>query len=135
MRALAGGIVAAALWLAGVAPAAAMTYRGAAVDDPVLTVRLQLGTDGTVAFEYARVPVECSNGESLREPGAEHLATLGPEGRFRDAISEEVAGGTAASSVRGRVGTRKARGSLSFDLVYEGGECHSGQLRWKARRK
>lgn len=128
-------LVAGVLALAGADSAAATTYRGTAVDDPELTVRLHLGTDGTVAFEYARVPVECSNGDSLRQPGAEHLATIGSLGRFRDAISEEVDGGTATSSVRGRVGDRKARGSLSFDLVYEGGECHSGTLRWKAKRK
>lgn len=135
MRRTAVALAAGALALGASDPAAATTYRGAAVDDPELTVRLQLGSDGTVAFEYAGVSVECSNGDSLRQPGAEHLSTLGPLGRFRDAISEEVDGGTAASSVRGRVGGRKARGSLSFDLAYEGGECHSGTLRWKAKRK
>lgn len=132
---LAAALAAGALALGAPDPAAAKTYRGTAVDDPQLTVRLQLGSDGTVAFEYARVPVECSNGDSLRQPGAEHLATLGPLGRFRDAISEEVEGGTAASSVKGHVGDRKARGSLSFDLVYDGGECNSGTVRWKAKRK
>jgi hypothetical protein len=124
-----------ALSLAAAAPAAAMTYRGAAVEDPQMSVRLQLGADGTVAFEYAKVMVECSNGESLRQPGAEHLATLGPLGRFRDTIFEEVDGGDATSSARGRVGKRKAKGTVSFELAYEGGECHSGAVRWKARRK
>jgi hypothetical protein len=135
VRLLLTAAAAAALWLGAVAPATAMTYRGAAVDDRRMSVRLQLGADGTVAFEYARVMVECSNGERLRQPGAKHLATLGPLGRFRDAIAEELADGSATSSARGRVGKRKAKGTVSFELVYEGGECHSGPVRWKARRK
>jgi hypothetical protein len=124
-----------ALWLGAAAPAGAMTFRGSAVEDPQMSVRLQLGADGTVAFEYAKVMVECSNGERLRQPGAEHLATRGPRGRFRDEISEAVEGGNATSSARGRVGKRKAKGTVSFELSYEGGECHSGPVRWKARRK
>ncbi len=127
------GVVAACLALA--ASAAAMTYRGSGVEDPQMPVRLQIGADETVAFEYADVLVDCSNGESLPEPGAEHLTSLNEAGRFRDVVTEEVEGGSAASSVRGRVGALRARGTVSFDLVYAGGECHSGSVAWKAKRK
>lgn len=39
-------------------PAAAMTYLGAAVEDRQMPVRLQVGADGTGAFEYARVMIK-----------------------------------------------------------------------------
>lgn len=135
MSRLGPAIATAVTCLALAAPAAALTYRGSGVEDPQLRVRLQLGADGTVSFEYWNVRVECSNQEHLREPGAEHLATINELGRFRDAISEEVEGGTASSSVKGRVGARRAKGTISFDLAYTGGECHSGPVPWKAKRK
>ena len=135
MRRLVPAVGVAVACLALATSAAAMTYRGSGSDDPQMRVRLQLGADETVAFEYADVLVDCSNGESLRQPGAEHLASLNELGRVRDAISEEVQGGSAASRVRGRVGARKARGTVRFDLVYAGGECHSGAIAWKAKRK
>ncbi len=136
MNRLAPALGVAVACLALAASAAAMTYRGSGSDDPQMSVRLQLGADETVAFEYADVLVDCSNGESVREPGAEHLTSLNELGRFRDAISEEVEGGSvASSSVRGRVGALRARGTVNFDLVYLGGECHSGSVAWRAKRK
>ena len=135
MRRSGPGLAVAVASLALAAPAAATTYRGAGTGDPQMRVRLQLAADGTVAFEYAKVLVECTNDERLREPGAEHLASLNELGRFGDTVSEEVGDGTASSSVKGRVGARKARGTVSFDLTYAGGECHSGSVPWKARRK
>jgi hypothetical protein len=80
--------------------------------------------------------VDCSSGDQIREPGGEHSTTLGEKDKFRDTIEQDLDdGATATSYVRGRIRGRRARGIVEYDLVYEGGECHSGKVRWKAKHK
>ena len=128
--------LAAALALALPAAASATTFRGAAVDDPATTVTLHVSKSGVVAFDYSDVMVSCSNGDAVREPGAEHSTTLGADDRFKDVIVQDLEqGATGESFVKGLVQRRKAGGVLKYSLTYEGGECHSGKVRWKAHRK
>ena len=127
-----------ALVLALALPAAvwATTFRGAGLEDPETTVTVRVTRAGVVRFDYSDVLVTCSNGERLREPGAEHSALLGADDRFIDTIEQQLPdGATGKSWVKGRLRHRRARGALTYDLLYEGGECHSGKLHWKARRK
>ena len=118
------------------ATALATTFRGAAVDDSELSVHVRVTKGGVVSLDYANVLVNCTNGDDLREPGAEHSAMLADDRSFRDEIDQDLEdGATGHSFVRGRVGKHKAKGVLDYDLVYDGGECDSGKLRWKAHRK
>ena len=128
--------LAAALALTLPVAASATTFHGAAVDDPATTVTLRVSKAGVVGFSYSDVLVTCSNGDEVREPGADHSTTLGDDDRFKDVIEQDLEGGaTGKSLVRGRIRGRRARGVLAYDLLYDGGECHSGKLRWKAKRK
>jgi hypothetical protein len=40
----------------------------------------------------------------------------------------------ATPVVRGG-GARRATGTISYEMEYDGGECHSGVVEWKAKRK
>lgn len=113
-----------------VAPALAATYRGAAVDDTAMPVKLKLTGDDLI-FEYTDVLVECSDGSEPRQGGASHSDHLSDRNRFKDRLER---GGTT-SVVKGKVGKRKAVGTVTYDLVYHGGMCHSGVVEWKAKRK
>ena len=124
--------------LALVLPAAssAATFRGEAVDDPQTAVTLRVSKAGVVSFDYTGVLVECSNGDRVREPGAEHSTMLGDDLRFSDTITTDLPDHAQGKSfVKGRLRGRKAVGALSYDLLYDGGECHSGKVRWKAHRR
>ncbi len=129
-RATAAAALALALAVALTASAHAATYRGTAVGDPQMAVKLKLEGDA-VTFSYTDVPVKCSDGSTPRQGGAEHLDLLNENRRFRD----RVEGDGAVSHARGRVRPKRARGRVSFDLVYPGGECHSGEIEWRARRR
>jgi hypothetical protein len=138
MRRLAvGGLaLAVALLAVAVAPAVAATYRGAAVDDPEMPVKLKV-TDDVVIFDYTNVLTEC-DGSQIRQGGYKHSDRLSERGRFKDRVEltepkPEIK--LATSVVKGRVGKRKAAGTLTYDLVYHGGMCHSGVVEWKAKRK
>ena len=37
--------------------------------------------------------------------------------------------------MKGKVREKKAVGTITYDLLYAGGACHSGKLEWKAKRK
>jgi hypothetical protein len=126
-RAFAAG-VALSLMLAAVAVAA--TYRGAGVDDEQMPVKVKL-TGSDLVFDYTDVLVGCSDGSTPRQGGASHTDRLNERNRFKDRL--EIGGAT--SLVRGKVTEKKATGTLTYDLVYEGGECHSGEVEWKAKRK
>lgn len=121
----------------GLAPAASATmFHGAGVDDPQMTVTLRVSKAGVVHFDYAEIAVDCSNGDRVREPGAKHSTMLGESNRFSNTVVQDLSGGaSASSSVKGRVRGRRAGGIVAYDLFYEGGECHSGRVRWKARHK
>jgi hypothetical protein len=61
---------------------------------------------------------------------------LGDDNRFKDVIVQDLDDeATGESFVKGRTAGRKAWGVLRYSLSYEGGECTSGKLRWKAKRK
>ena len=137
MRRLArrAALIALALSLLTASIAVATTFRGAAIDDRQMRVKVRSGKDGSVSFSYSEVLVECSNGETLREPGAQHSGTLNDRNRFKDTIAEQVAGGVASSVVKGRIGAKKATGIVRFELTYDGGACRSGAVAWKAKRR
>jgi hypothetical protein len=139
MRRLAvrGLALAVALFAGAVAPALAATYRGAAVDDPAMPVKLKV-TGDVVIFDYTDVLTECSDGSQIRQGGLKHSDRLSERGRFKDRVEltepkPEIKGATSVG--KGRVRKRKASGTLSYDLVYHGGVCHSGVVEWKAKRK
>jgi hypothetical protein len=126
-RALALAVVLSAVM---VTPALAATYRGAGVEDEAMPVKLKLaGRD--VVFDYTDVLVECSDGSHPRQGGASHSDRLNRRDRFKDRL--EVGGTT--SLVKGKVGEHRARGTITYRLRYGGGECHSGKVKWKAKRK
>jgi hypothetical protein len=129
-------VLAAALAAAVPGIALATTFRGAAVDDSQTRVKLRITKAGVVHFDYRDVLVGCTNGDEIREPGAQHSTMLGDDGRFKDVIVQDLDGeATGESFVKGRAAGRKAWGALRYGLSYEGGECTSGKLRWKAKRK
>jgi hypothetical protein len=132
------GLALAVALLAGVvAPALAATYSGSAVDDPAMPVKLKL-TGDVVIFDYTDVLTECSDGSEPRQGGLKHSDRVNERGRFKDRVElEEPKPGieSAASVVKGRVGKRKAAGTVAYELVYHGGMCHSGVVEWKAKRK
>jgi hypothetical protein len=115
--------------LAAPALANAVTYRGAGVDDPEMPVKVKV-VDGLVTFEYTQVLVACTGGTEVRQGGAVHSAHLNERSRFRDTLTIE---GTT-SLVRGAINPKRATGTVAYELVYEGGECHSGKLEWRAKR-
>ena len=41
----------------------------------------------------------------------------------------------ATSVVGGKVGARRATCTITYEMEYDGGECHSGVVEWKAKRK
>jgi hypothetical protein len=137
-RLAARGLSLAVVLLAGaVTPALGATYRGAAVDDPAMPVKLKV-TGDVVIFGYTDVLTECSDDSQIRQGGLKHSDRLGEHGRFKDRVELEEPKPEielATSVVKGRVGVRKAAGTLSYDLVYHGGMCHSGVVEWKAKRK
>ena len=122
------GALALVLTVSVASVAQATTYRGAGVDDPRMAVKLKL-RDGVVAFSYSDVLTECSNGDRLRYPGARHSTMLKRSDRFKGTISH--AGQT--STIRGRVRSRRASGTIHYRLSYAGGECDSGQVEWRAK--
>ena len=125
-----------AIVLAFPAASPGATFRGAAVDDPQTTVTLRVSKAGVVRFDYADVMVKCSNGDEIREPGAEHSTMLGEKRRFKDVIAQDLGEDTTGESfIRGRLRGRRAAGILRYGLVYEGGSCESGKVHWKARHK
>jgi hypothetical protein len=135
--ALRGLALAAALLAVAVAPAVAATYRGAGVADPAMPVKLKL-TGDVVIFDYTDVLTECSDGSQVRQGGYKHSDRLSRSGRFKDRVEltepkPEIK--SATSVVKGKVGKHKAAGTISYDLVYHGGMCHSGVVEWKAKRK
>lgn len=132
-----GLALATAAMLAFPAAASGTTFRGSAVDDPATVVTLRVSKAGVVRFDYTDVMVSCSNGDDVREPGADHSTMLGDNARFSDTIDQELAPENAKgkSFVKGHLRGRKAAGVLAYDLLYDGGECHSGNVRWKAHRK
>lgn len=116
--------------LVATATASASIYRGTARDDAQMPVKLTLRGEA-VTFAYSDVITRCSDDSEVRQGGAKHNTVLNERGRFNDTF--EVDGAT--SLVRGSVQGRKATGIVSFDLVYDGGECHSDKVEWKAKRK
>jgi hypothetical protein len=132
MRRIAGRALALVVVLSAVmvTPALAATYRGAAVEDEAMPVKLKLA-GGDVVFDYTDVLVECSDGSHPRQGGASHSDHLNRRDRFRDRL--EVGGTT--SLVKGKVGEHKAKGTIIYRLRYNGGECRSGKVKWKAKRK
>ncbi len=136
MRRGARTLAIAAIAVLGIASVAlATTYRGAGVEDDQMPVRLKVSNDGIVSFNYSDVLVTCTNGDRVREPGADHSTTLDENAKFKDTIEAEVGGGTATSLIKGRLKGDRAKGIVFYDLVYEGGECHSDRVEWKAKRK
>jgi hypothetical protein len=137
-RIAAPGLALALALIAGaVAPALAATYRGTAVGDLAMPVKLKLTGDDLI-FEYTGVLVECSDGSEPRQGGVSHSDRLSDRGRFKDRVVFEEPKPEieeATSVVKGKVGRRKATGTVSYDLVYHGGMCHSGVVEWKAKRK
>jgi hypothetical protein len=107
-----------------------VTYRGAGVDDPAMPVKLKR-TGRSVRLAYTDVLVGCTDGSDPRQGGASHLAALNARNRFKDRL--EV--GRATSVVRGRVRRNRASGTIAYTLRYDGGECRSGELEWRARRR
>jgi len=129
---------AAALALVLAASAAAAIYRGAGSDDPGMPVKVTLqGRD--VSFRYSDVLVNCSDGSRVRQGGAVHSGRLNSEGRFKDTLEVEGDDDSTidltTSVVKGRVKGKKAWGSVVYELDYEGGDCHSGTVKWSARRR
>jgi hypothetical protein len=122
------GALALTLALAVTAVAAATTYRGDADGDSRMAVKLKVRA-GTVLFNYSNVLTRCSNGDHVRYPGARHSTVLRRTDRFKDTITD----GQQTSVVRGRVGSRRASGTIRYELSYDGGECHSGRVDWRAR--
>jgi uncharacterized protein (UPF0264 family) len=120
------------LALCGALSAAAFadTYRGSAVEDEQMPVKVKL-TGRDVIFDYTDVLVACSDGSQVRQGGAQHADRLNARDRFRDTIESHG----VTSVVKGRISAERAIGTVAYDLVYGGGECHSGKLEWKARRK
>ena len=116
--------------LALTANALGSILRGGGRDDPQMPVKLIVSAT-EVTFSYSAVRVDCSDGSRVRQGGAIHAAHINERGRFRDRL--EVEGAT--SVVRGRLVGRRASGSLTYDLIYAGGECHSGKVPWKAKQK
>lgn len=132
-----GLALAVALLACVVASAVAATYRGAAVDDPAMPVKLKLTGDALI-FEYTDVLTECSDGSEPRQGGASHSDRLSHRNRFKDRLVVEETSPVveeATSVVKGKVGKRKAAGTVTYELVYHGGMCHSGVVEWKAKRK
>ena len=131
-------LAAGALAIGLAAPAQASTYRGAGVGDPGMPVKVVV-EGRNVNFSYADVLVNCTDGSQVRQGGAVQKARLGPDGRFKDAL--EVEGDDASnvdwttSIVHGKVTEKKATGTLSYDLSYDGGDCESGEVRWVAKRR
>lgn len=139
MRRVGGRALALALALLAVAAVSvsAATYRGAAVGDGAMPVKLKV-TGRDLIFEYEQVRVVCSDGSQPRQGGATHPDRLNARGRFKDRLvvedpSPEVQ--MATSVVRGKVGARRATGTITYEMEYDGGECHSGVVEWKAKRK
>jgi len=126
-RALAAGV---ALTLAAATVAAAATYLGGGVEDELMPVKVKR-TGSDLIFSYTDVMVACSDGSTPRQGGASHTDRLNERHRFKDRL--EIGGAT--SLVKGKVKEKKATGTLTYDLLYEGGECHSGEVEWKAKRK
>ncbi len=118
------------LSLAAGATASAMVFRGTARDDPKMSVKLALSA-AAVTFEYAHVLTECSDGSQVRQGGAVHETVLNDLGKFKDTLAE----GGVTSVVRGQVSGARATGAVHFRFVYDGGECDSEKVAWKARRK
>ena len=120
------------LALCGVLSASAFadTYRGSAADDEQMPVKVKL-TGRDVIFDYTDVLVTCSDGSQVRQGGAQHADRLNARDRFKDTIESHG----VTSVVRGRITAERALGTMTYDFVYEGGECHSGKLEWKAHRK
>lgn len=118
------------LCVAGSALASASIYRGSARHDAEMRVKLTLSGQ-IVTFDYSNVLTRCSDGSEVRQGGAVHNTDLNQLGKFKDTFED----GGATSLVRGKVESRRATGIVSFDLLYDGGECHSEKVEWKARRK
>jgi hypothetical protein len=119
------------------APVSAAIYRGAAVGDGAMPVKLKV-TGSDLIFEYEQVLVTCSDDSQPRQGGATHPDRLNARGRFKDRlVVEDPSPGVqmATSVVRGKVGARRATGTITYDMEYDGGECHSGVVEWKAKRK
>jgi hypothetical protein len=130
-------VAAFALLAIAASPALAAIYRGAAVSDEQMPVKVRLSGDD-LTFEYEDVLVECSDGSRPRQGGASHTDRLNERGRFKDQVgldSPEPGVEEVTSVVKGKVRKRKAAGTLTYDLDYAGGECHSGVVKWKAKRK
>ena len=139
MRRVSGRALALAFTLLAVAavPVSAATYRGAAVADGAMPVKLKV-TGRHLIFEYEKVRVTCTDGSQPRQGGATHPDRLNARGRFKDRLVVEdpiPAVQMATSVVRGRVGVRRATGTITYEMEYDGGECHSGVVQWKAKRK
>jgi hypothetical protein len=132
-----GLALAVALISLAVAPAFAATYRGAAVEDPAMPVKVKL-TGDVVIFDYTAVLTKCSDGSEPRQGGYKHSDRVNERGRFKDRVELEGPKPeikSATSVVKGKVGKRKAAGTVTYELVYHGGMCHSGVVEWKAKRK
>ena len=119
-------------------PALGAIYRGTGTDDPQMPVKVAV--DGReVTFRYADVLVDCSDGSQVRQGGAVHAGRLNSENRFKDTLEVEGADTShidlTTSVVGGKVTARKAWGTVVYDLSYDGGECHSGEVRWSAKRR
>jgi hypothetical protein len=139
VRRVGGRALALAFTLLAVAavPASGATYRGAAVGDGAMPVKLKV-TGRDLIFEYEQVRVVCSDGSQPRQGGATHPDRLNARGRFKDRlVVEDPSPGVqmATSVVRGKVGARRATGTITYEMEYDGGECHSGVVEWKAKRK
>ncbi len=92
-----------------------------------------------VSFSYSDVLVNCTDGSQVRQGGAVQKGRLNGEGRFKDVL--EVEGEDTSdvdwttSVIHGKVTEKKASGTLSYELSYDGGDCESGEVRWSAKRR
>lgn len=116
--------------LAAGATASAAVFRGSASDDPKMAVKLTLSA-GAVTFEYSDVLTGCSDGSQVRQGGAVHETVLNELGKFKDTLAKDG----VTSTVRGKLGGARATGVVHFEFAYDGGECNSEKVEWKARRK
>lgn len=113
-------------------------YRGAGTNDPEMPVKVTV-SDKKVDFSYSDVLVHCSDGSQVRQGGAVHSARLNGEGKFKDTLDvegeDESTIDFTTSIVRGHVTQKKAWGTVAYELEYDGGDCHSSEVHWTAKRR
>lgn len=134
---------------AAIAPAAAEAQAGvvrqtgtvSGLPGAAVTLELERKAGGprSVALEFTRIPIACSDGERIVLPS---LAPFGLDVRHRRFRFEDEFGASSQLTggferYRGRISRdgRRARGRLrvAADLV-DGRRCETGELRWRTAR-